>query len=109
MRKRWRRVQYLTNLFWSCWKREYLVNLQERRKWNRPVQNLTVGDVVLVKDEHSPRNAWSMGRVIMTEPDKEGLVRSVLLKTQTSELRRPVNKLVLLLSNEDQTSAEDEC
>ena len=85
------------------------MNLQERRKWNRPVQNLTVGDVVLVKDEHSPRNAWSMGRVIMTEPDKEGLVRSVLLKTQTSELRRPVNKLVLLLSNEDQTSAEDEC
>ena len=25
MRRRWRRVQYLVNLFWSQWKKEYLV------------------------------------------------------------------------------------
>lgn len=47
-----------------------------------------------------------MGRVINTEPDKKGFVRSVLLKTQTSELRRPIDKLILLLAKEDRRSVE---
>ena len=29
MRRRWRRVQYLCNLFWWRWKREYLPTLQD--------------------------------------------------------------------------------
>ena len=32
MRRRWRRVQYLANLFWTCRKREYLLTLQQRTK-----------------------------------------------------------------------------
>ena len=35
MRRRWRRVQYLCNLFWSRWIREYLPTLQESAKWNK--------------------------------------------------------------------------
>lgn len=35
MRRRWRCVQYLCNLFWSRWKRECLPTLQERAKWNK--------------------------------------------------------------------------
>ena len=30
-RKRWRRVQYLANEFWSRWKREYMQSLQVRQ------------------------------------------------------------------------------
>jgi hypothetical protein len=29
LRRRWRRVQYLANIFWTRWKREYLLTLQE--------------------------------------------------------------------------------
>ena len=36
MRRRWRRVQHLANLFWSRWKKEYLVVMQERSKWQHP-------------------------------------------------------------------------
>ena len=36
MRKRWRRVQYLANLFWTRWKREYFFTLQTSQKWNQP-------------------------------------------------------------------------
>ena len=36
MRRRWRRVQYLANLFWSRWRKEYLVTMQERSKWQHP-------------------------------------------------------------------------
>jgi len=31
-RKRWTRVQHLVNEFWACWKKEYLLSLQQRQK-----------------------------------------------------------------------------
>lgn len=33
-RKRWRQIQYLAELFWKRWIREYFPLLQERQKWN---------------------------------------------------------------------------
>jgi hypothetical protein len=100
MRQRWRRVQYLANVFWSRWKSEYLVTLQGRQKWNTPKRNIAVGDIVLLKDEGLPRCAWNMGRITSVQVDSTNLVRKVTVKTQTSELKRPIHKLVLLLEKE---------
>ena len=105
MRRRWRRVQYLCNLFWLRWKREYLPTLQERAKWNKVKRNLKVDNVVLVRDENAPRHVWPMGVVTKVEPDSKGLVRSVVLRTHTTELHRPVNKLILMLTAEERTDA----
>ena len=66
-RRRWRHVQYLANLFWTRWKKEYLVSLQQRQKWTKSERNVAVGDIV--KDENMPRNDWSMGHVTATKPD----------------------------------------
>lgn len=95
-RKRWRQVQYLADLFWTRWRKQYLPLLQIRQKWNEKKRNLTVGDVVLVLDQNLPRNMWLLGRVIETLPDKSGFVRSVRVLTKTNTLKRPINKLVLL-------------
>jgi hypothetical protein len=38
-RKRWRRIQYLAEQFWSGWKLEYLRTLQTRSKWNETKPN----------------------------------------------------------------------
>ena len=62
IRKRWRRVQYLTNEIWSRWPKEFLLSLQERQKWTRPPRNLNVDDVVIVKDVNTPRNACMAAR-----------------------------------------------
>ncbi|XP_068200638.1 uncharacterized protein [Palaemon carinicauda] len=102
LRQRWRYVQFLANLFWTRWRREYLSTLQERQKWNKEKRHLQVGDIVLVKDDNQLRSNWMMGRVISTGKDRTGFVRSVVLKTQTSELHRPIQKLVLLLAVEEQ-------
>ena len=42
-RKQWRRIQHLTNEFWTRWRKEFLHALQERQKWVRPRGNLQMG------------------------------------------------------------------
>ncbi len=95
-RRRWKQVQYLADLFWKRWVREYLPLLQERQKWTQVKQNLTSGDVVMIIDDPAPRNSWVLGKVIQTIPDAKGLVRRVLIKTKSSTLERPVEKLCLI-------------
>ena len=74
-RRRWRQVQYLTDIFWRRWSKEYLPLLQLRQKWVHPQRNLAVGDVVLVASETSHRSSWSLGRIQEVFPDKRGFVR----------------------------------
>ena len=105
MRKRWRRVKHAANIFWTRWRREYLLTLQARQKWNQPHRSMVQGDIVIIKDDSLPRNHWPMGRVIETEPDRKGIVRSVRVKTSTTQLRRPVDRLVLLVPVEEQSDA----
>ena len=55
-RRRWRQVQYLADVFWRRWLREYLPTLQQRQKWLKTDRNLQVDDVVVIVDYASPRN-----------------------------------------------------
>ena len=64
---------------------------------NKKRRNFAVDDVVLVLDEKKPRNSWPLGWILEVYANsRDGLVRSVKLKTSTSELVRPINKIVLL-------------
>ncbi|XP_076036050.1 uncharacterized protein LOC143022003 [Oratosquilla oratoria] len=78
------------------WVSEYLVELQRRQKWNSESPNLSVGDLVLIMNENSPRGSWPLGRVQEVRVSRDGLVRSARLKTQLSELTQPITKLVFL-------------
>ncbi len=96
-RRRWKQIQYLADLFWHRWTKEYLMVLQECQKWVKVRRNINTGDVVMVVDPNAPRGSWILGKVLTTEPDKKGLVRSETLKTKTSTIKRPVTKLCLIL------------
>ena len=50
-RKQWRKVQYLTDVFWKRWISEYLPTLTEREKWLKDQRNVRVGDLVLILEE----------------------------------------------------------
>ena len=100
-RRRWRQVQYLANVFWRRWIKEYLPQLQERQKWAYPSSYFAVNDIVLVVDDRAPRSSWPLGRVTgVRENSSDGRVRSVTVKTRTSIYERPVDKIVLLESVE---------
>ena len=98
-RRRWRQVQYLSDIFWSRWVKEYLPALQERQKWLHPNRNLQSGDLVLMCHENTPRNQWPLGLVIQVYPGKDGLVRTVQVKTKSGVYVRPVVKICLLEAN----------
>ena len=95
-KRRWRQIQYLSDIFWRRWLAEYLPSLQQRQKWWFPRRNPQVGDLVLVRYENTPRCRWPLGLITATYPGKDGLVRSVQVKTQSGVYDRPSDKICLL-------------
>lgn len=93
---RWQLLTKINSHFWSRWSREYLHHLQQRSKWTTPVQNVQIGDLVILKDEIRPPTKWALARVIRLHPGQDDLVRVVDVRTATTELRRPIAKLCLL-------------
>ena len=65
-------------------------------KWHKAEDNVKIGDIVLLCEENTPRFLWPMGRVIEVNMGRDQLVRSVRIKTRSTELVRPISKIVKL-------------
>jgi len=83
-------------LVWDRGRKEYLSQLQSRSKWCASLPPLVVGDVVFVKTDFMPPNSWPLGRIEQLFPGPDGISRVALIRTQTSLLKRPLSKIVLL-------------
>ena len=110
-RSRWRRIQHLSNEFWSRWRKEFIQTLQERQKWVKMSRNFCIGDIVLLKTDLTTQNHWPMCKVVGTNSDDKGAVRSVKLllgnsgnKDDKCILEQPITKIVLLLEVKDADS-----
>ena len=71
-------------------------------------RNFCIGDIVLLKTDLTTQNHWPMCKVVGTNSDDKGVVRSVKLllgnsgnKDDKYILERPITKIVLLLEAED--------
>ena len=101
-RRRWRYVQFLADQLLRKWIREYIPELQKRNKWDKLEENLKIGDLVLITEENTPRGLWPLGRIVDVKLGRDQMVRSVMIKTRSNELVRPITKVVLLeASNQD--------
>ena len=100
--QRYKMIQLLLQNWWKAWSCEYLQTLQERSKWTEKSKNINVGDIVLITDETLPPSKWPIGRILQTFPGPDDLTRVVEVKTCTSTLIRPIHKLILInsLNNE---------
>ena len=92
-RNRYRVVQFVADEFWRRWSKEYTSTLIKRQKWFHKKRNVCLGDIVLVVDDNSARGQWPIGRIVELCPDRHGLVRSVMVKTQKGCFHRPISKL----------------
>ncbi|XP_025419482.1 uncharacterized protein LOC112689831 [Sipha flava] len=96
--QRWRLVTDLHRFFWTRWKNEYLSCLQLRTKWSKDGKELSIGDLVLIKEPTHPLY-WKFGRIIALHPGSDGVSRVATVHTTTGNLKRPAVKLCPLPSS----------
>ena len=109
-RERWRKTQQIAEEFWKEWRNHYLANITKRQRWEYQVDEIRVGDVVLVVEENTIRGQWRTGIVEEVIRSRDGLVRTAKLRMANRKLdkkgvptepptflERPVQKLVLVM------------
>ncbi|XP_011687024.1 PREDICTED: uncharacterized protein LOC105449467 [Wasmannia auropunctata] len=93
---RWQLLQGMRDHFWERWSREYLHTLAHRPKWWTPVDDFAVGRLCLLRSENTPPTRWPLARILRLHWGEDGQVRVVTVRTASSELVRPITKIVLL-------------
>lgn len=88
-------------MFWALWYRDYLHEKQLRPQDFRKEKKVEVGSLVLVNDPNLPPLKWVLGRIIRLYPGKDGVVRSVRLRTQHGEKDRHIKYLSFLPIEQD--------
>lgn len=82
----------LLDKFWSVWTAEYIRGLPPW-KGASPRCNLREGSVVLLQDQRCPRLKWPLGVVARLIPGRDGVVRTVEVKTATGTFVRSVQRV----------------
>ena len=94
--KFWKLCTQMQQHFWQRWHKDYLSQLQNRPKWQRVVENVKDGMLVLLKDDNIPSLKWPMARIIKVIPGKDGKVRVVQVRTQNGIYTRSITKIAVL-------------
>ena len=105
--KRWNLCLKLSSELWKQWSSEYLQSLQKRAKWKKSMNNVKVGDIVLVKDEEFHHRSWPLARVVRTFPGGDGHVRVVEVRIGHKIYTRPIHKMVPLPCADTSSRRED--
>ena len=102
--KRVKHLNHVLNHFWKRWRTEYLSSLREvhahisRRSPGDSNSQISVGEIVIVKDEHLPRGLWKLGIVQEVLKGRDGLTRAAVVKIASRDrqhtiLKRPIQLL----------------
>ena len=62
----------------------------------QPHDNVKIGDLVLIVDENSPHGCWPLGLVVEVIQERDGLVRSVKMRSKGKLVVRPITEVVFL-------------
>ena len=95
-RQRWRNVQDIISRVWRRWLKECVPALNRRPKWASEVQDLKVGDVVLVIQPDAPRGRWPLGRIVEVYPGRDGDTRVAKVACGVKTVVKPIHKLIPL-------------
>lgn len=92
----WQKLHKLQQQFWQRWQEECIVEQLRRNKWLVPKYNIKVNDMVMLRNVLTPPTTWLLGRIVKVFPGKDGLVRSVEVRTEYSHFKRPIGQVCLL-------------
>ncbi|XP_055615027.1 uncharacterized protein LOC129761333 [Toxorhynchites rutilus septentrionalis] len=81
---------------------------QPKTKWTRKKDNISIGTLVLVKDDGLPPLKWRYGRVTHIFLGDDGNIRVVVVKTKNGEYRRAISKICVLPIDQSTPPAANE-
>ena len=99
--KQFKHLNHVLNYFWRRWRTEYLregnTHILKRGPGNSNSQ-ISIGEIVIVKDEHLPHGLWKLGIVQEVMKGQDGLKRAAVVKIashdrQHTMLKRPIQLL----------------
>ena len=68
----WQHIQQMRQHFWVRWHKEYLHQLNVKKKWHSgATRNIEIGNLVTLQEDHVPPMQWILGRIIATHPGSE--------------------------------------
>ena len=86
--------QVRVDRFWEIWSEEYLAALRERggnQLRQRRVRDHSlpaVGDIIIAKDDHLPRAAWSLGRITQLYLSADNEIRSASIRVPSGRTNK---------------------
>lgn len=98
--QRYARVEKLRQHFWQRWQKEYIAELQLRKKWKTNTRSLNVGDLVLLHEDHVPALSWRLGRISRLYTGSDGISRVADVTTTRGCVRRALVRLCPLMNEE---------
>ena len=99
---RWSLLRAETEQLWKRWHTAYVQSLQSRQKWTRPQPNISVGDIVLLKDDSLKLHSWPLAKVTDVSSGPDGVLRVVTLTLPGGRtFTRHVRHLVPLMRASD--------
>ena len=82
----------LLSHFWQIWTDEYIKSLPPGRAVGSP-SDIKVGSVVLMREDNTPRLSWPIGVVQEMYPGRDGVCRTVSVKTKRGVFVRPIQRI----------------
>ena len=109
LRKRTKFLKRTKDQMWRRWTNEYMRALRERHRLKHQAKdnNITVGDVVIIKSGDTNRNHWPLGIVERLIEGKDRVVRAVRLRSGRNRLERAIQHLYPLEISCDITRDEE--
>ena len=78
--------------FWAVWRDDYIRHLPPYRG-QKVKGHVGPGSVVLIREDGCPRLFWPLGLIIKVFPGRDGVIRAAEVKTKSSVVVRPVQRL----------------
>ena len=79
--------------FWKLWSDHYLKDLPPLVSRFKTQGAPQVGSVVIVRDDATPRYKWPLGIVEETYRGRDGLIRTLKVRTQKGSIVRAIQNL----------------
>ena len=115
---RFRLVHHITQNFWKRWSAEVSPGLVVRQKWHSKSRNVRVGDLVLICEPSKLKSKYKLGVIDSVVTSRDEVVRSAIvryvlvnrdpkgeLQTRTVYVSRSIQRLVMVLPVEEQSSS----